>query len=189
MGTNYRIVRDGGLEDYLLILTISGGGVANGTKLEPFSLYLFKPHESHDYGTNAKCETWHFLWAHIHAPANWLPLLDWKTLSIHSIPVAEQRRIVALFREVVVNSSTGSGHDEAIAMNLLENILLRLARINAASGDTGFKEEVGAYMLGHLAEKQTLATLAASFRLSPSRFAHRFREAFGTSPQAYVEGC
>ena len=189
MGTNYRIVRDGGLEDYLLILTISGGGVANGTKLEPFSLYLFKPHESHDYGTNAKCGTWHFLWAHIHAPANWLPLLDWKTLSIHSIPVAEQRRIVALFRDVVVNASTGSIYDEALAMNLLENILLRLSRARAAGRDFVFGENVRAYLLEHLAERLNVASLAAFFHLSPSRFSHRFRDAFGTSPQVYVEGC
>ena len=189
MGTDYHIVRNGGLDDHLLILTVGGAGLAGETGLKPFSFYLFRPHERHDYRTDPAVGVWHFLWAHFHAPANWLPLLGWNEFSMQSASAAERRRIVALFREVVANSSTGSGHDEAIAMNLIENILLRLARINAASGDTGFKEEVGAYMLGHLAEKQTLATLAASFRLSPSRFAHRFREAFGTSPQAYVEGC
>jgi AraC family transcriptional regulator of arabinose operon len=189
MGPNYRIVRDGGLEDYLLILTISGGGVANGTALVPFSLYLFKPHESHDYGTNARCGIWHFLWAHMHTPANWLPLLDWKTFSIQSIPVAERRRIVALFRDVVVNASTGSIYDEALAMNLMENILLRLSRARAAGRDFNFGENVRAYLLEHLAERLNVASLAEKFHLSPSRFAHRFCDVFGTSPQAYVEGC
>ena len=189
MGSDYRIIRDVGTEDHLLLLTVSGAGVANGTPLKPYSLYLFKPHEKHDYRTDPEVGNWHFLWAHLHAPANWLPLLEWKTLSIQSIPERERRRIVALFREVVVNTSSGSGYDEALAMNLLENILLRLAKIRATGGNIDFGEDVRQYVIDHLSEQLPVASLAAAFRLSPSRFAHRFREAFGTSPQAYVEGC
>ena len=189
MGREYRIVRENGLGDHLLLLTLSGGGIADGTALVPFSLYLFKPHERHDYGTDPQAGFWQFLWAHVHAPANWLPLLDWKTVSIQLIPQGERRRIVALFRDVVVNSSTGSGFDEALAMNLLENMLLRLSRAHAATGDFDFGERVRTYVLEHLAEPLDVASLAANFSLSPSRFAHRFREIFDTSPQAYVEGC
>ncbi|MBQ6339949.1 MAG: helix-turn-helix domain-containing protein [Kiritimatiellae bacterium] len=189
MGREYRIVREGGLEDHLILLTLSGGGIADGTVLAPFSLHLFKPHERHDYGTDPKAGFWHFLWAHIHAPTDWLPLLDWKTISIQSIPQGERRRIVALFRDVVANSSTGSGYDEALAMNLLENMLLRLSRARAAADDLDFGEKARAYVLEHLAEPLDVAALAAKFSLSPSRFAHRFRDAFGTTPQAYVEGC
>lgn len=189
MRTGYRIVRDGGLDDHLIILTASGAGLANGTKLEPFSIYLFKPHTRQDYRTDPVIGEWHFLWAHFHAPANWLPYLDWKTFSILSAPTSERRRLIAIFKEVILNSSTGSGYDEAIAMNLLENILLRLAKIRAAGGDIDFGEDVRTHILEHLAEKLTVSTLADTFHLSPSRFAHRFRDAFGTSPQAYVEGC
>ena len=189
MGREYRIVRENGLGDHLLLLTLSGCGIVDGTALVPFSLYLFKPNERHDYGTDPQAGFWQFLWAHVHVPANWLPLLDWKTVSIQSIPQGERRRIVALFRDVVVNSSTGSGFDEALAMNLLENMLLRLSRAHAAADDLDFGEEVRAYVLEHLAESLAVASLAAKFSLSPSRFAHRFRDVFGTTPQAYVEGC
>ena len=189
MGSDYRIVRDVGTEDHLLLLTVSGAGIANGTALKPYSLYLFNPHEKHDYRTDPEVGSWHFLWAHLHAPPNWMPLLEWKIFSIQSIPKRERRRIVTLFRDVVVNTSSGSGYDEALAMNLLENILLRLAKIRAAGDNIDFGENVRQYVIDHLSEQLSVASLAAAFRLSPSRFAHRFREAFGTSPQAYVEGC
>ena len=189
MGREYRIVREGGLEDHLILLTLSGGGLADGTALAPYTLYLFKPHERHDYGTDPTAGFWQFLWAHVHAPANWLTLLDWKTISIQSISQGERRRIVALFRDVVINSSTGSGYDEALAMNLLENMLLRLSRARTVTGDFDFGEKVRTYVLEHLAESLDVAALSAKFNLSPSRFAHRFRDAFGTTPQTYVEGC
>ncbi len=189
MGTDYHIVREGGLEDHLLLLTLSGAGIANGTKLGTNSLYLFKPHERHDYRTAPDIGEWHFLWAHVHAPTNWLPLLDWKELSIASIPQSERRRIIALFRDVVRDSSSGSSYDVALAMNLLENMLLRLARARAIGGNLDFGDEVKSYILEHLSDCLDIATLSQMFHLSPSRFAHRFRDTFGTSPQAYVEGC
>lgn len=189
MRADYHIVRDEGLDDHLIILTVGGAGLANGTKLEPFSIYLFSPHARQDYRTAQDVGAWHFLWAHFHAPTNWKQFLDWKTSSIQSAPVTERRRIVALFREVVRNTSTGSGYDEALAMNLLENILLRLAKIRAASVDVDFGEETRKHIIAHLSEPLSVPALAAALRLSPSRFAHRFRETFGTTPQTYVEGC
>ena len=66
---------------------------------------------------------------------------------------------------------------------------MRLAKIRTAGDDLDFGENVRTYILEHLAENLTVSTLATAFHLSTSRFAHRFRDAFGTSPQAYVEGC
>ncbi len=189
MVADYRIVRDCGLSDHLLFLTISGAGFANATKLEPFSLYLFKPHERHDYRTDPATGNWHFLWVLFNAAVNWLPLLDWKHFSIQSVPDFERHRIVSLFRDVIYNSSSGSGYDEALAMNILENMLLRLAKIHATGDNLDFSEDVRTYVVQHLSERLTVTSLAAFFHLSPSRFAHRFRDAFGTSPQVYVEGC
>ena len=189
MGRNYRIVRENGLDDHLLLLTLAGCGLANETKLTAFSLYLFKPGERHDYGTDPQTGFWHFLWAHVHAPTNWLPLLAWKTISIQAIPQGERRRIVALFRDAVANSSTGTGYDKALAMNLFENMLLRIGRVRTTTADFDFGEEVRTYILEHLADSLDVPSLATRFRLSESRFAHRFRDVFGTPPQPYVEGC
>ena len=189
MGQNYHILRENGLDDHLLLLTLAGGGVANSIKLEPFSMYLFNPNERHDYATDPNFGTWHFLWAHIHAPASWKTLLDWKTISLMSASQAERRRIIALFRDAVVNSSTGSAYDESLAMNLMENILLRIARFRKGTFDSSFNFDVRTYILEHLSEPLDIPTLAAQFQLSASRFAHRFRSMFGTSPQSYVENC
>lgn len=189
MGRNYRIVRESGLDDHLLLLTLAGGGLANETKLAPFSMYLFKPGERHDYGTDPQRGFWHFLWAHFHAPKGWLPLLEWKTISIQAIPQGERRRIVALFRDAIANSSTGAGYDKALAINLFENMLLRISRGRTTTAHFDFGEEVRAYIIEHLAGSLDVTSLAMRFRLSESRFAHRFKDVFGMPPQTYVEGC
>ena len=61
MATEYHIVRDGGLDDHLIILTVSGRGLANGTRLCPHTLYHFKPHERQDYRTDPSTGEWRFL--------------------------------------------------------------------------------------------------------------------------------
>lgn len=189
MGRNYRIVRDSGLNDHLLLLTLDGCGIANGTRLAPFSAYLFKPGERHDYGTDPETGSWHFLWAHISAPANWLPLLDWKVLSLSAVAQSERRRIVAIFKDAIINSSTDTGYDKALAMNLIENFLLRIHRARTAASDINFADDVRTYILEHLADALDVRTIAMHFRLSESRFAHRFKDIFGMSPQSYVENC
>ena len=189
MGRNYRIVRENGLDDHLLLLTLAGGGLANETKLTAFSLYLFKPGDRHDYGTDPQTGFWHFLWAHVHAPTDWLSLLAWKTISIQAIPQGERRRIVALFRDAVANSSTNMSYDKALAMNLFENMLLRISRARTAATSLYFSDEVRTYILEHLSARLNVRTLATQFKLSESRFAHRFRDVFGMPPQLYIENC
>ena len=189
MGRNYRIIRESGLDDYLLMLTLNGGGIANKTRLAPFSIYLFKPGEKHDYGTDPEIGFWNFLWAHIHVPANWLPLLDWKILSINDFAKSERRRIVSIFRDAITNSSTDIGYDKALAMNLIESMLLRIHKACAMTSNLNFSDEVRTYILEHLSDALDIHTLAVHFRLSESRFAHRFKDTFGTSPQSYVENC
>lgn len=189
MGRNYRIVRDGGLDDHLVLLTLAGCGRANGTELEPFSIYLFRPGERHDYGTDPATGIWHFLWAHVHAPANWLNLLDWKKLSILAIPQTERRRIVALFKGAIEHSSTNMSYDKALAMNLFENMLLRISRARTAAANLYFNDEVRTYILEHLSDRLNVRALATQFKLSESRFAHRFRDVFGMPPQLYIENC
>ena len=189
MGANYRIVREKGLDDHLVLFTVSGCGAANGTELPAGALYLFQPHQPHDYGTATSAGRWHFLWAHIHAPAAWMPMLDFQAISLDEMPQEERLRLVGIFREAVSCASSGGGWDEALAMNLMENFFLRIARFRHAEGDFTFVEKVRSHILRHIDGDLRVGTLAERFGLSSSRFAHRFRDAFGLSPQAFVENC
>lgn len=189
MGADYRIVREKGLKDHLIMLTLSGGGIAGGERLEPKSLYVFHPGERHDYGTSPEEGRWHFLWAHIHASNEIAALLDWRKLELASVPKEEFTSLVEHFREAVLNAATGDRLDEAIAMNTMEYVLFAVARLRGTSGNVEFADKLRLYIPQHITDDLSLPALARLAGLSPSRFAHRFREVFGMPPQAYVESC
>ena len=189
MGASYRIVRESGLEDHLVILTLSGGGLTCGEKLRPGSMFVFHPGECHDYGTDPAAGEWHFLWAHIHASRDIAALLDWRILDLQGIPEADFALLRERFREAVRNAATGNRLDEALAMNAMEYIILAVARLRGEIGDVEFADSMRTYIPQHISEDLSLPALAKFARLSTSRFSHRFREVFGLSPLAYVESC
>lgn len=189
MGESYRIVRESGLEDHLLILTLSGGGLACGEKLQPGSMYVFHPGEHHDYGTDPAVGKWLFLWAHIHASHDIAALLDWHKLELGSLPEEEFARLRERFREAVRNAATGGRLDEALAMNAMECVILTVARLRGEIGNVEFADSMRTYIPQHISENLSLPTLAKFAKLSTSRFSHRFREVFGLSPLMYVESC
>lgn len=189
MGASYRIVREKGLDDHLVILTLEGGGVACGEKLGARSIYVFHPGERHDYGTDAVVGTWHFLWAHVHASSDIAALLDWRKLELSGIPGEEFASLTERFRGAVANAATGDSLDEAIALNAIECVILKLARLRGEIGSVEFADKFRAYIPQHIADNLTLPALARFANLSVSRFSHRFREIFGMAPQAFVESC
>lgn len=189
MDASYRIVRENGLKDHLIILTLSGGGIACGEHLGPKTIYAFHPGERHDYGTDPAIGEWSFLWAHIHATNDLSTLLDWHRLELGSIPCEEFSCLREHFREAALNSATGNSLDEAIAMNAMECVLLRVARLRGEIGNVEFADKLRAYITQHITSDLSLPTLAKLVHLSTSRFAHRFREVFGLPPLAYVESC
>lgn len=189
MDASYRIVREKGLKDHLLILTLSGGGLASGERLSPKSIYVFHPGERHDYGTDPAIGNWHFLWAHIHATSDMAALLDWRKMDLFSIPDHEFSSLLEHFREAVLNAATGNSLDEAIAMNTIEYALLIVARFRGEIGNIEFADKFRTYIPQHINDDVSLPTLAKLAHLSTSRFSHRFREVFGLPPHAYVESC
>ena len=189
MDASYRIVRETGLKDHLIMLTLSGGGIACGEKLGPKTIYVFHPGERHDYGTDPAIGEWRFLWAHIHASNDLSALLDWRRLELGAIPSEEFSYLLEHFREAALNSATGNSLDEAIAMNAMECVLLRVARLRGEIGNIEFADKLRAYIPQHITGDLSLPTLAKLAHLSTSRFAHRFREVFGMPPLAYVESC
>lgn len=189
MDGSYRIVRESGLKDHLVMLTLSGGGIACGEQLPPKSIYVFHPGERHDYGTDRACGQWHFLWAHLHASSDLAAMLDWRKLDLATIPDDEFSDMENRFREAVRYAATGGSLDEAIAMNVMEYVLLRLARLRGGIADLAFASKLRNYILQHLTADLSIKALARQMRLSPSRFSHRFREVFDMPPQAYVQSC
>lgn len=206
MRGGYCIVRPGGTDDHLMLLTRAGRGLfrtprGDAVPLAAGSLAVIPPGVPHDYGTDPAVGKWHFLWVHVHAPKDWQPFLGIPFGSgrltvfargAHGLAPDAFGRIQSLFRDVVAHTRRGTALDRAFAMNALENICLRLCAAirREDTRPDAFIDTVNAFIREHLSERLTIARLAAATgALSPSRFAHTFTAAFGVSPQAYVESC
>ena len=198
MGAKYHIRRENGRSDYLLMLTLKGAGIINlnGRNIvaEPGVLTVHHPNIYQDYRTRYQRKRWDFLWIHCLPPPPVAALLNFPDTSdglsvsdLKTLPSIERRRVTALFNDAVLWSLKARPLDRQMAMNLLENLLLRIH--NSFSNDQSpFMETIHTYILQHLREELSAKQLAAVMNLSPSRFAHRFKEESGTSPQIYVEG-
>jgi len=197
--TDYRNWRPQGTPDHLLIYTLAGKGQIQTDKscfsLGPGDWWLYRPQTPQDYRTAAAPGTWTLLWAHVHPPPGWTSLLDWpepapgiRQLQLNNPAVRE--RVEAELEAMVRHDRSPRPMGKALAMNALERALLlandvRLDRQNNVTDP----RLVGVIDLMHrtFARPWTLDQLAATAHLSPSRFAHLFREQLGLPPLRYVE--
>ena len=197
VGRSYHIRRPRGTHDYLFTLTLKGSGiVASGqttVTTGPDVLTVYHPDNPQDYRTNPQSGTWEFLWVHCHAPTNLVPLLSYpnadqglSVIHLVDMPQPERRRVTALFNDAVLASLRDTPLDRQMALNLIENLLLRIYRTFFAERST-FAETIHGYIAEHLREPLTVARLAEFVHLSPSHFAYRFRKEMNATPQAYVE--
>jgi AraC family transcriptional regulator of arabinose operon len=199
MGTDYRIVRPLGTHDWLIILGLSGGGVIRHNtqkiSLRPKQLAVFKPEISHDYGTDPGIGYWELIWAHFHAPSDWLPLLSWNEpipgvlvldLSRRS---AVARRVMGAFLEMYRLASSTLPRRDWLAMNALEGLLLSCdALVSRTRMNLDPRlETVTEHIQRHLSEPHSLHSLAKMAHLSISQLSALFRQQFKVSPRVYIE--
>lgn len=197
MGPKYHIHREQGRQDYLLMLTLKGSGFINLNEshicTEPGILTVHHPHVFQDYGTRLQHTHWEFLWIHCLPPPPVAALLHFPDvqnglgiLDLKQLPSIERRRVVALFNDAVLWALKTRPLDRQMAMNLLENLLLRVHN-SLFSERSAFVETIHTYILQHLADDLSAEKLAKVVHLSASWFAHRFKEDAKMSPQIYVE--
>lgn len=196
----YRAMRRRGTDDWLLTYTLKGGGFYRqpGVEIQTSSgdLVLLEPGAYHHYGTPPGGE-WKFLWAHFVPRSSWLSWLRWplkgKGLRMLSLGrVGERTRLYRAFLRCHEDSWSAGvrGMVQDLAMNGLEEVLLlavkeRSATVAELSLSPGVQQTVE-YLSEHLAERVAVPDLARLVSLSPSRFAHRFKEETGESVIAYL---
>ncbi len=190
-GQGYVRRRPGGTDDWLLVMTLSGEGQFGGDlAVENPSLVLIAPGTTHDYGIGPSAESWELLWAHFQPPSNWLELLRWPLAApgIHILIPAQSAEIETQFREVVQVSTTVGPRRRRFAMNALERLLL-LCDAQLPSEQRQMDSRVWAaieYIHAHLGQTLTIEDLGTIVNLSPSRFAHLFRQETGLPPGQYI---
>lgn len=204
-GHPYMVERLEGRKDWLLLVSLGGSGrVASDDvqmRLRADTLALIPPGCPQEYRAFPG-DSWEFLWIHFFPKGEWKPLLDWaaregeaprmRVLSLRKELPTEARRVRRALLDCVGQAAQDTPFGDAVAMNLLEHALLWCRQALHAYRETGedaFKQDLRAFIAASLSQPPTLAELAARHGLSPSRFAHRFRAAFGMPPMAYVERC
>jgi AraC family transcriptional regulator, arabinose operon regulatory protein len=198
-GADYRTLRPEGTADWLLIYTLGGRGCfawAGGVRdVEAGDLILLRPATPHDYRTTPGAQSWELGWAHFISRPEWLDWVNWPELApgLMHVSLREQpwrERLEQRLHEMIAHNAGPGARRAALAMNALEEVLLRADAANPRRSSAGLDPRVRRVvelMLARLAEPWTVERLAAAVALSPSRFAHLFREQTGETPQRYLE--
>lgn len=198
-GPRYVTYREHGTHDWLLVYTASGHGRFGhgGGELvtRPGDMALLKAGVLHDYGTARGERQWELFWAHFLPRPAWLEWLDWPEAApgLLHLPLAgddSRYRIVRRFRELVRINTGPSRLSEPLALNALEEIVLRCEQANPRGAAAGMDSRIArslAFICDQFSAPLTVPKIAAQCGLSPSRFAHLFRVQTGQTPQRYLE--
>lgn len=195
-GVRYTNWRPRGTTDWLLILSLSGGGCVesgdSGVRTQEGTVTLYQPGAPQRYFTDPQQRRWHFLWSHFHCRphwGNWLNLpevargLRALTLTDPSI-FGEVRQAL---QEAIRFARQPMPESMDLAVNAFERALLW---IHSSNHDrrTDERVQLALHLLAtKLHEPFSLAALAGACGLSVSRLAHLFSAQVGLPPQQYLE--
>lgn len=198
----YAVFRANGSDDWLLFATEGGAGrvqsKGQAVTTVPGELILLSPRQVHRYATDAAAGSWAFTWVHFLPAPHWAPLLSWpqaaRGVSRLQIPDSEAFAAILVHLHAMLGHSLGTRHHrDALALNALEAALLLADEFHPESPaaedgrlDPRLRRVVDT-VAGDLARPWSIDDLAELSGWSGSRFAHRFREALGETPRAFVE--
>ncbi len=201
-GASYKTWRPAGTDDWLLLATESGEGVAgsqgHSVILRTGSVALYKPGAPQDYRTRRETRSprWHFRWAHFRPSADLLPWLAWPEvtegfLCVENLPPTVHRAVTAAMAEALRHQQKAEPVEDALAMNAVERAILRIAshcRNHPRESDPRIERTVK-FISRNLNRRLTLQDLATTAGMSVSHFCHTFPQQTGQSPLAFVETC
>ncbi|PTY04084.1 AraC family transcriptional regulator [Verrucomicrobia bacterium LW23] len=193
-----------GSQDWLLILTLGGGGLyrcgPEAAAVEHVTcaneVTLFRPGVFQDYRIAPASGRWDLLYAHFLPRADWLPWLAWPEVAPGSVmllalPPEESRRAAALLRETIRHAQGTAPRRIPLAQNALERLVLVCDSANprqAALRPDARILRAADHLGTRLAAPFDAEELSRAAGLSPSRLRHLFRSQMGVAPQAYHEG-
>ncbi|MGG5839795.1 arabinose operon transcriptional regulator AraC, partial [Huaxiibacter chinensis] len=187
-----------GMKGYILNITVRGEGlIKNNDKqfvCRPGDILLFPPGEIHHYGRHPEAKEWYHQWVYFRPRAYWHEWLAWPSIFAHTGFYRPDEAHQAQFRELfaqIIEAQAGGRYAELLAINLLEQLLLRrMEAINASLNpplDNRVRDACQ-YISDHLADSQfDIAGVAQHVCLSPSRLSHLFRQQLGVSVLSWRE--
>lgn len=194
-GDRYHTLRSKGSATWLLYYTSGGRGFFRGRDggvafAAPGDVHLYASRAWQEYGT-APGGRWTFDWCHFTprpAWGEWLKLPAVEGVpglgTVHVAHHALRARITRVFRELHRDVRLTGLWRHELAMNALERVLLAcwegLRTVRGRPPDQRVQSALE-WIASHPAEPLTVAALAKLVSLSPSRFAHLFRQETGQS--------
>jgi AraC-like DNA-binding protein len=205
----YTTMRDGrklvrrpaGSDDWHLILTLRGQGVAGTVEAlhpaPPARALLWRPGAPQCYGVAAGASGWERLWVHVQPPTAWFDLLAWPELEpglmAVDLPAAACRAVRAALTECIGHDHGGEPDRVRFAMNSLERALLLVAREVARSaaaappGRDARIERLVARLGADLAAPWSLPGMAAAAGVSTAQLVRLCARHLGESPHRLLE--
>lgn len=197
----YRTRRSAGSGDWLLFLTLAGGGRMLdplGIRMHsamPGGLAVYEPDAFQDYSTDPEAGFWEFHYCHFIPEPHWMPLLDWPEVGpgIRSIPklsVTVSRSVEQALVEARNLRYSGMPRADWFARNALERALLWADSANPNRAHANLDERVRramAFISRSFDGPIAVGDVAEAAGLSTSRLAHLFTRETGKSPLAYIE--
>lgn len=182
----YHVRRACGTHDWLLTLTISGEGCYRlGSRMHLCrrgSIVLLPPSTPHDYSTHKGRNYWGFFWVHFTPRADWINWLKWaRSNELNDLTLTdddvEYARVYQAFHKLVQdNRHIDVLHDELADNGLAEILILLTAhhsRRNAQHLDPRVLQVLRRLSVDYDRDL-SVADLAQSVSMSPSRLAHLF---------------
>ncbi len=196
---DFFIDRPQGMKGYILNLTVRGEGIINNRGshylCRPGDMLLFPPGEIHHYGRAPRSERWHHQWVYFRPRAYWQEWLNWPVLFARTgffrPDETQQGRFAQLFQQMIDAGRDAGHYSELLAINLLEQLLLRRIEVINASLKPPLDSRVSDachFISDHLADRSVnIASVAQHVCLSPSRLSHLFRQQLGVSVLTWRE--
>ena len=188
----YHVRRSRGTRDWLLTLTLSGEGIyrlaGQMQVCHRGRIVLLPPGTPHDYGAAKGRGGWEFLWVHFTPRADWMAWLKWaRAEALNALVLddaAEFARLSQAFRRLVQDNRNADVFHDELADNALAEVLILLAGHHFQITAQQYDPRV-VHVLRRLANEfdrdLSVADLAQSVSMSPSRLAHLFTAQTGES--------
>ena len=159
-------------------------------KCHPGDVVLVGPGTEHDYATATGGRNWQFFWAHFIPEWHWRQWMGLPEVApgLFIAPVENQvvgHRLETAFERLVQDNRNPDPFQELLALNALEEVLILVSQQYRAGLARPVDARIGAVLRqisDNFQNPLTVATLAETVALSPSRLAHLFREQTGESP-------
>jgi AraC family transcriptional regulator of arabinose operon len=187
---DYELSQPHKVTGWTLLYTVEGSAILRAGlrehKVRPHEALLLSPNAVYTLRRDEPCECWSHYWIVFQPMSTWRPHLDWPKVAPYVgnlvVEAEHQSTIAGVTENLLASFSDASPLRHELAYNLMEQLILRCAslifELPRQHVDDRI-EQVQEYIDQHYMECFSLADIAETFHLSPSRLSALFKAETG----------